>query len=100
MLDRATWRRFQITLEWKDRAGRSEEVLRSAGKARPAAARPGAAAATLDGASYADAATLCDDVERQQLLHPEQDPDDLFRRRLARWAAARRNHPQRPEQRR
>ena len=102
MLDRATWRRFQITLELEgpDRAKLTEFFESRRQRSPGLRLDPGAAAATLDGASYADAATLCDDVERQQVLHPEQDPDDLFRRRLARWAAARRNHPQCPEQRR
>ena len=102
MLDRATWRRFQITLELEgpDRAKLTEFFESRQRRSPGLRLDPGAAAATLDGASYADAATLCDDVERQQVLHPEQDPDDLFRRRLARWAAARRNHPQCPEQRR
>ncbi len=98
MLDRATWRRFQITLELEgpDRAKLTEFFESRQRRSPRLRLDPGAAAATLDGASYADAARLCDDVERQQVLHPEQEPDDLFRRRLARWATANGNYPRRP----
>ena len=97
MLDRATWRRFQITLdlEGPDRTKLAEYLESRRRRAPRLRLDPAAAAETLDGASYAEAAEFCDDLERQQLLHPGHDAADLFERRLARWAAGRRKHPQR-----
>jgi len=99
MLDRATWRRFQITLELGT-PGRKEltDYFESRRRKAPRLLLDASAAAeTLEGASYAEAAEFCDDVERQQVLRPKQGPEELFRQRLARWAASRANHPQRPE---
>ena len=96
MLDRATWRRFQIRLklEAPDRMALTRYFLsryRDSPNLRFDAA---VAARTLDGASYAEAAEFCDDIERQRTLRPEQDPEDLFRQRIDRWTAARGAHPQ------
>jgi len=96
MLDRATWRRFQIRLELAapDHVALTKYFLsrcRGSPRLRLDAA---AAARTLEGASYAEAAEFCDDVERRRVLCPEQEPDDLFRQRLGRWTAARGTHPQ------
>ena len=99
MLDRATWRRFQITLELGT-PGRKKltDYFESRRRKAPRLLLDASAAAeTLEGASYAEAAEFCDDVERQQVLRPEQGPEELFRQRLARSAASRANHPQRPE---
>lgn len=97
MLDRATRRRFQIRLELEgpDMTKLAEHLESRRRRAPSLRLDPAAAADTLDGTSYAEAAEFCDDLERQQLLHPGQDAADLFERRLARWVAGRRKHPQR-----
>ena len=93
MLDRAAWRRFQIRLQLEapnrtELAEYFESRCRRSPRLRVDAP---AAAEALEGTSYAEAAEFCDDVERQQVLRPEQDPESLFKERLARWAAGRRN---------
>lgn len=93
MLDRAAWRRFQIRLELK-RPSRNELARyfeRRGEKAPHLRLDATRTAETLQGTSYAEAAEFCGDVERQQVLHPDQDPASLFRRRLALWTG---NHEQ------
>ena len=93
MLDRATWRRFQIKLEL-ERPSRNElaRYFKARGEKAPHLRLDAVRTAeTLQGTSYAEAAEFCDDVEHQQLLHPDQDPASLFRRRLALWTG---NHEQ------
>ncbi len=94
MLDRATWRRFQIRLELE--APGRDGLAAYIRARRPPNLRLDACAvaATLDGASYAEAAEFCEDVERRLVLYPEQEPHEMLRERLARWTAGRRNHPQ------
>ena len=93
MLDRAAWRRFQIRLEL-ERPSRNalaryfEERCRKAPHLR---LDPSTTADALHGTSYAEAAEFFDDIERQQVLHPDQDPASLFRRRLDLWTG---NHEQ------
>ena len=96
MLDRATWRRFQIRLklEAPDRRALARYFLSRYRDSPNLRFDAGVAARTLDGASYAEAAEFCDDVERQRALCPDQDPEDLFRQRIDRWTAARGAHPQ------
>ena len=96
MLDRATWRRFQIRLELEapDRKALTEYFESRCRQSPRLRLDASSAARTLEGASYAEAAEFCDDVERQGVLCPEQDPAELFRQRLARWTAGRGNHPQ------
>ena len=93
MLDRAAWRRFQIKLEL-ERPNRNElaRYFERRGEKAPHLRLDAATTSeTLQGTSYAEAAEFCDDVERQQVLHPDQDPASLFRRRLALWTG---NHEQ------
>ena len=96
MLDRATWRRFQIRLELAapDRKALTEYFESRCRKSPRLRLDAYSAARTLEGASYAEAAEFCDDVERQGVLCPGQDPAGLFRQRLARWTAGRGHHPQ------
>ena len=96
MLDRATWRRFQIRLELEapDRKALTEYFESRCRKSPRLRLDASSAARTLEGASYAEAAEFCDDVERHGVLCPERDPAELFRQRLARWTAGRGNHPQ------
>ena len=93
MLDRAAWRRFQIRLEL-ERPSRNElaRYFKARGEKAPHLRLDASKTAdTLQGTSYAEAAEFCDDVERQQVLHPDQDPASLFQRRLALWTG---NHEQ------
>ena len=96
MLDRATWRRFQIRLELEapDRMALTRYFLSRCRESPRLRLDAAVAARTLEGASYAEAAEFCDDVERRRTLCPEQDPNELFRQRIDRWAAARGGHPQ------
>lgn len=101
MLDRATWRRFQIRLEleaptcnalaayFKERCRRSPRLRINA--------IPTAATLAIDGTprtSYADAAEICDDIERQCVLRPEEKPEEIANERLHRWLEARRRETQ------
>ena len=81
MLDRATWRRFQIRLELEAPDGKAlSECFESRCRRSPRLRLDASTAArTLEGASYAEAAAFCNDVERRRVLCPEQDPDRLFR---------------------
>lgn len=85
MLDRATWRRFQIKLEL-ERPSTNELAQYFEARCRKAPHLRLDASTTADalaGTSYAEAAEFCDDVARQQVLHPDDDPASLFRQRLA-----------------
>ena len=93
MLDRAAWRRFQIRLKL-ERPNRNElaRYFEARGEKAPHLRLDASKTAdTLQGTSYAEAAEFCDNVERQQVLHPDQDPASLFQRRLALWTG---NHEQ------
>lgn len=87
MLDRATWRRFQIRLELAapDRVALTRYFESRYPETPRLRLEAAAAAMTLKEASYAEAAELCDDVERRRVLFPDEDPDRLFRYQLARW---------------
>ena len=91
MLDRATWRRFQIRLDLAapDRNG-LRRYLEHRQPEVPWRDIDGAATAMkTEGASYADAAEFCNDIERRRVLFPDEDPDRMFRSRLARWMTRR-----------
>ena len=45
-------------------------------------------------ASYAEAAEFCEDIERRRALFPDEDPERVFRYRLARWITRRGSHRQ------
>lgn len=87
MLDRATWRRFQIRLELEapDRAALNR-YLASRHPGIPGRQIEGTAIGMqLEKASYADAAEFCDDIDRRLVLFPDQDPNRMFRNRHVRW---------------
>ena len=93
MLDRATWRRFQIRLdlEGPDRRKLTEYFESRCRKSPRLRLDAATAAQTLEGVNYAEAAEFCDDIERQRVLRPDQDPESLFQQRLNRWITERRN---------
>ena len=86
MLDRATWRRFQIRLELAAPNGKGlTEYLESRHPNTPRLRLEAPAAAMALEETYAEAAEFCDDVERRRVLFPNGDPDRVFRHQLARW---------------
>ena len=86
MLDRATWRRFQIRLELEtpERRALTRYLLARCRESPRMKLDARVAADALEGASYAEAAEFCDDVERRRVLCSEQNPDELFQQRLKR----------------
>ena len=87
MLDRATWRRFQIQLELRapDRAALGEYLRRRQPELRREQVDGAVTGLNAEGASYAEAAGLCDDIDRRHALFPHEDLERMFRDRLSRW---------------
>ena len=96
MLDRASWRRFQIRLELStpDRMGLNK-YLQQRQPDLPRRQIEGAATAMrTERASYADAAEFCDDIDRRVVLYGQGNPERMFREALARWMTRRGNQRQ------
>ena len=86
MLDRATWRRFQVKVELDRPTKRELELYfeqRWNGDDGGLQVHADEAAEALHGTSYAEAAELCDAMIRHRVLHPGKDPAALLRQRLA-----------------
>ena len=91
MLDRATWRRFQITLqlETPEKAQLIDYLKSRCHESANLKVNPQSVADILEGASYAEAAKFCDDIERSRVLFPLRNADTLLQTRLRRWTDAR-----------
>lgn len=89
MLDRATWRRFPLRLEL-EAPNRNDLFAYLSRNKNPELLRNSATIAqALDGASYAEAAEFCNDIQRRCVLYPEQDPNQVLRQALRRWTTRR-----------
>ena len=90
MLDRATWRRFPLRLELETPNRGSLLRYLSRRKNPPHLwLHSVAIAEVLSGASYAEAAEFCNDIQRRLVLYPEQDPTKVVKEALSRWTTGR-----------
>ncbi|MYD84706.1 MAG: AAA family ATPase, partial [Acidobacteria bacterium] len=90
MLDRATWRRFQIRLELEAPNKGNLVAYLSRNRNSPHLWRNSPTIAeVLSGASYAETAEFCNDIQRRLVLYPEQDPTEVVKQALDRWTTGR-----------